>query len=131
MTSTSRGRVYTYRLRGCGRPLRWDDDGGYGSGLGTPSGMARLAGFSPVGALCFAKLNGWRYLGRDVAPDGEVLDWFSPPTGWAIALHTQSGDLGDLTEGVTVDLLPEPWVMADPWDPPFVGYILRFPRSDS
>jgi hypothetical protein len=127
MTGAEKGRIYTYRLRGCGRALLWDDDRGVGIGSGTPAAMAALTGCSPAAALFFAKLNGWRYLGREVEADGDVLDWYAKPGGSAIVLHTQSGQTPWCAPGFVIDHLPEPWVAAVPGDPPFIGYVVQFP----
>jgi hypothetical protein len=94
--------------------------------------MAAMTGFSPAAALYFARLNSWRYLGREVEADGDVLDWYAKSGGSAVVLHTQSGQAPRHAPGFVIDRLPGPWVGAVPGDPPFVGYVVQFPpQSES
>jgi hypothetical protein len=127
VTGAEKGRIYTYRLRGCGRALLWDDDRGLGMGLGTPTAVAAETGFPRAAALYFARLNSWRYWAARWNRTATSSTGMPSPDGSAIVLHTQSGQTLRYVPGFVIDRPPEPWVAAVPGHPPFIGYVVQFP----
>jgi hypothetical protein len=110
---TSAKRLYAYRLRGTGKPVKW-------GGECLPElinairesrlvgGTERVLAATVAAVRMFSKMNGWTFDSLTVGPNGE--QHFQTPAGPAMVLHEPFPlDLTEYT-GAAVDALPASWL---------------------